>query len=67
MSKGCYPDQLKIAHVIPIYKKKGKKDECQSYRPISLLGNINRLFEKLIYKRLYDYFNKFKILNVNQY
>ena len=67
MSKGCYPDQLKIAHVIPIYKKKGKKDDCSSYRPISLLGNINRLFEKLIYKRLYNFFNKFDILNFNQY
>ena len=26
MTNGCYPDQLKIAHVIPIYKKKGKKN-----------------------------------------
>jgi len=67
MSKGCYPDQLKIAHVIPIYKKKGKKDERPSYRPISLLGNINRLFEKVIYKRLYNYFTKFNILNFDQY
>ena len=67
MSKGCYPDQLKIAHVIPIYKKKGKKQECPSYRPISLLGNINRIFEKIIYKRLYSYVNKFHILKFNQY
>ena len=67
MTNGCYPDQLKIAHVIPIYKKKGKKNECESYRPISLLGNINRLFEKLIYKRLYDFFHKFNVLNFNQY
>ena len=67
MINGCYPDQLKIAHVIPIYKKKGKKDECPSYRPISLLGNINRIFEKIIYKRLYNFFNKYNILNFNQY
>ena len=67
MRKGCYPDQLKVAHVIPIYKKKGKKDQCSSYRPISLLGNINRLFEKIIYKRLYNFFHKFNVLNFNQY
>ena len=45
MKQGCYPELLKIAHVVPIHKK-GSKDECSNYKPISLLSNFNRLFEK---------------------
>ena len=66
MSEGRYPDSLKIAHVVPIHKK-GSRDECSNYRPISLLSNFNRLFEKILYTRIYKYFEKFNLLNYNQY
>ena len=51
---GIYPDQLKIAKVIPIFKK-GDKLLVTNYRPISLLSNINKIFEKLVYSRLYSF------------
>ena len=51
---GVYPDQLKIAKVIPIFKK-GDKLLVSNYRPISLLSNINKIFEKLVYSRLYSF------------
>jgi hypothetical protein len=51
---GTYPDQLKIAKVIPIFKK-GDKLLVSNYRPISLLSNINKIFEKLVYSRLYSF------------
>ena len=51
---GIYPDQLKIAKVIPIFKK-GDKLLASNYRPISLLSNINKIFEKLVYSRLYSF------------
>ena len=66
MSQGCYPNVLKIAHVIPIHMK-GPKDECSNYRPISLLSNFNRLFEKILYCRLLRFFEKYNIINANQY
>ena len=45
--QGVYPDVLKIAQIIPVYKK-GNKSACTNYRPISLLSPINKIFEKLI-------------------
>ena len=63
---GVYPSLLKIAKVIPLYKK-GSKDDCTNYRPISLLMHINKVFEKLIHKRLYSFLKKNKVLNQNQY
>ena len=63
---GAYPSLLKVAKVIPLYKK-GPKDECSNYRPISLLMHINKIFEKLIHTRMYSFLQKNKILNPNQY
>ena len=55
-----YPDQLKIAKVIPIFKK-GDKLLVSNYRPISLLSNINKIFEKLVYSRLYSFLEIHKL------
>ena len=41
-STGIYPDNLKIAKILPVYKNKGSNLECNNYRPISLLSNINK-------------------------
>ena len=56
---GIYPDKLKTAKVIPLYKK-GDRTMCDNYRPISLLCAISKLFEKVVYNQLYDYFTKKK-------
>ena len=46
-----FPSVLKKAKVIPIHKKQSKVDYA-NYRPISLLSNIEKIIEKLMYKRL---------------
>ena len=51
---GIYPDSLKLARVIPIFKG-GNKNDSSLYRPISILTQINRIFEKLLRDRLYDF------------
>ena len=63
---GKYPDKLKTAKVIPLYKK-GDKTKCDNYRPISLLCAISKLFEKVVYNQLFDYFTKNKLFHDNQY
>ena len=66
IKSGNYPKQLKIAQVIPIYKK-GSKLECVNYRPISILSSWNKIFEKMIFVRLYKFLTKFNILTPHQY
>ena len=50
-----YPDSLKLAKVIPIFKS-GSKSLPGNYRPISILSNLKKKIEKVIYNRLYSFF-----------
>ena len=63
---GIYPDQLKVAKVCPIYKS-DSKDKFSNYRPISLLPSFSKIFEKVVFDRIFCYLNSKKILNDNQY
>ena len=59
-STGTFPDMLKIAKTIPIFKK-GSRLLVSNYRPISLLSNINKILEKLMYSRLYKFLTEHDI------
>ena len=50
-NQGVFPNLLKITNVIPIHKK-GDKLDCNNYRPISLLSNISKIYEKCMHTRL---------------
>ena len=56
-STGIVPSSLKLANVIPVYKKDSQFCLC-NYRPISLLSIFNKLLEKLICFRLLDFLEK---------
>ena len=59
--KGIFPKSLKIASVIPIFKK-GDYLDCNNYRPISLTSNISKLLKKLIRTRLYSFLESNKVI-----
>ena len=63
---GSFPSKLKIAKVIPIFKG-GDESNPENYRPISLLSIFNRIFEKLMYKRLTKFIDKHALLYSSQY
>ena len=60
-STGVFPAILKTAKVIPIHKKNSKL-EVSNYRPISLLSNIDKIFEKLMHSRLIEFLEEKQIL-----
>ena len=55
----------KIAKVIPVHKG-NEKDDMNSYRSISLLSVIAKIFEKLFYNQLYDYLSRGNLLSKYQ-
>ena len=64
--KGVFPDALKLAEVVPIYKS-GNKENMNNYRPISLLSPFSKIFESYLYDQLLQYLDKNNILYKMQY
>ena len=66
LNSGIFPDSLKIAKVIPLFKKDNEMI-VDNYRPISLLPVISKVFEKCVFNQLYEYFQKYKLFYSSQY
>ena len=64
-STGVFPAILKTAKVITIHKWNSKL-EVSNYRPISLLSNIDKIFEKLMHSRLIEFLEEKLILYYRQ-
>ena len=63
---GVHPDRLKCAKVIPIFKS-GSKMLTSNFRPISLLSNLNKILEKLMFSRVHSFLEKENIIYNNQF
>lgn len=66
MSTGVYPDGLKRATIIPLYKA-GDKTDMNNYRPIAITSAINKIVEKCLKTRLVQFLDKHNIINSSQY
>lgn len=63
---GLYPECLKVAKVIPIFKS-GDRCLADNYRPISTSSVFNKIFEKLLVTRLMKFFDRNNVLYSMQY
>ena len=50
-----FPDIWKAANITPIIYKKGDKTDKSNYRPISLLPAVSKVFERIIFNRIYKH------------
>ena len=64
---GIFPSSLKTAKVVPVFKNKGSIQDLTNYRPISLLSNIDKIFEKLIHSRVVKFLDQNNCLFNHQY
>ena len=54
MATGIFPEKMKHADVVLLYKNKNRK-EVSNYRPISLLLTLSKILEKVMYTRTYKF------------
>nr|XP_047146326.1 uncharacterized protein LOC124819147 [Hydra vulgaris] len=66
LKNGVFPDQLKLAKVVPIFKS-GDNSIASNYRPISILPCISKILERIMHNRLNNYLVNHHLLNSNQY
>ena len=62
---GVFPADWKLACAAPIFKN-GSESELGNYRPISMLSAVARVFERLIYEQLSEYFQENNFLTKYQ-
>ena len=55
LTTGIFPDNFKLAKVIRLFKK-GDPTSINNYRPISLLPARSKIFERVIYNQVNNYF-----------
>ena len=53
--KFYFPNYLKNAIITPVHKK-GAKTSKDNYRPVSILSNISKIYERLLFKQILEYF-----------
>ena len=66
LKEGVFPEELKIARVIPLYKSNDPM-VFGHYRPVSVLPVLSKVFEKVMYSRVLSFLIKLKCLYKHQY
>ena len=66
LQEGVFPEKMKQADVIPLFKLKTRNDKT-NYRPISLLMTISKILENIVYKCMYTYLDSNNMIFCSQY
>ena len=51
IDRGEFLNELKHDELVPIHKKNSKCDK-ENYRPVSILSNFSKVYEKILYSQL---------------
>jgi hypothetical protein len=66
ITKGEFPDELKVARLVLIHKG-GSKSDPNNYRAISVLPTFSKVFETIIKIRINEHLDSNNFINVNQF
>ena len=66
LTSGIFPDTLKIAKIIPLFKK-GDRNLLENYRPISILPAISKIFERIMFNQIHSHFSTHNLFYSGQY
>ena len=66
LKNGIFPDKLKVAKVLPAFKSEDPQ-YFVNYRPITLLPNFSKIFEKVVYNRFIEFIERLEILYCCQF
>ena len=66
LEEGIFPNHLKQAYVIPIFKK-GDCEEPNNYRPISITPALSKIFENVLRDQITQFLNRNKLLTSSQF
>ena len=65
LNTSSFPQQWKNANVNPLHKK-NDKSVINNYRPISLLSCLGKIFERLVFKHVFNFFRENLLISIHQ-
>ena len=66
LDMGTVPDEWKVAHITPLFKK-GDKAKAENYRPISLTCIVSKLLEHIVHSNIMDFLDSKSFLTPFQH
>ena len=60
LEAGVFPSDWKTSNVVPVHKKNDAQNKCD-YKPVSLLCNVSKIFERLVYNKMYSFLMENKL------
>ena len=66
LAEGRCPSRFKEANIKTIFKNKGSPSDHKCYRPISILSALSKIFEKIVYRNIYEHATEYSLLTDKQ-
>ena len=58
LKESYFLDCWKVSSVVPVFKNVGERSTAKNYRPVSILSEISKVFEKTANNRIVDHLEK---------